>query len=191
MRSRNLAALFVAGSGLLAACSGSGYGSAAADATSTTAPPSATATPPTTSAAAASPAAVTIGQSQLGAVLVKADGRTLYGFTNDTNGTSSCTGTCAQNWPPLIVSADWKPADGAKVANLHTVKRDDGQLQLAVGKWPLYTFAGDSGPGDVNGQGSLGKWFVVHPDGSLHKSTSADTTPPSSPPSTAMSGYGY
>ena len=40
---------------------------------------------------------------------------------------------------------------------------------LKVGKWPLYRFAGDAAPGDINGQGSGGVWFVVGADGKLIK----------------------
>ena len=50
-----------------------------------------------------------------------------------------------------------------------TVDRPDGSMQLKMGKWPLYTFSGDAAPGDVNGQGSGGSWFVVAQDGKLVK----------------------
>jgi predicted lipoprotein with Yx(FWY)xxD motif len=49
------------------------------------------------------------------------------------------------------------------------VTRADGTHQLQAGKWPLYTFAGDAAPGDVNGQGSAGVWFAVNPAGGLIK----------------------
>jgi predicted lipoprotein with Yx(FWY)xxD motif len=128
---------------------------------------------------------IDVGSTQLGKVLVNVDGRTLYGFTNDVNGTSTCNGTCAQNWPPVIVTPGWTATPAAQAANLHTVKRDNGQLQLAAGKWPLYTFAGDDARGDVNGQGSE-NFFVVQPDGKLHKDVApATTVPPMS------SEYGY
>jgi predicted lipoprotein with Yx(FWY)xxD motif len=177
MRTRNLAALAIVGSGLLAACS-NGYGNDVRAEAAGTAGPSTTAAPaPSTTTAPSAPASsvVAVGHTELGDVLVNAQGRTLYGFTNDTNGVSSCTGGCAQSWPPVIVAADFKADDNLSAAKLHTVKRDDGTLQLAAGKWPLYTFAGDSAAGDVTGQGSGGKWFVVQPDGALHKTASAAT----------------
>lgn len=176
MRFRTVAGLAFAGTTLLAACGGGGRGSTQAAASPAEGSPSAT-------------TAVKVSTSQLGDVLVDGDGRTLYGFTNDANGTSTCTGTCAQSWPPLKVSADWKAGSGVDSAIFHTIRRDDGQLQLGAGKWPLYRFAGDSRRGDVNGQGSLGKWFVVHPDGTLLKNSSSGSTPSSSAP--AMSGNGY
>ncbi len=36
---------------------------------------------------------------------------------------------------------------------------------LKVGDWPLYYFAGDSGPSQTNGQGIGGVWWLVSPDG--------------------------
>lgn len=36
---------------------------------------------------------------------------------------------------------------------------------LKVGDWPLYTFAHDAAPGDVNGQEVGDVWYAVGPDG--------------------------
>src|SRR5262249_50287458 len=137
MRSRTIAGLVLVGAAALAACSG-GSGSNNA---SKAAPSAATKMSTTT--------AIDVGNTSLGNVLVDANGHTLYGFANDTNGTSTGDGTCAQEWPPVIVSPGWTASPAAQAANLHTIKRDDGQLQLAAGKWPLYTFVSDSKRGDV------------------------------------------
>jgi predicted lipoprotein with Yx(FWY)xxD motif len=174
MRSRTIAGVMLLGAGVLAACGGGGSGSSPAAAPG--------ADPTTTTAVKAS-------DSSLGAILVNADGRTLYGFTNDTNGESSCTGPCAQMWPPLEVSPGWTAGSGVGSASFHTIKRDDGHLQLAVGKWPLYVFSGDSTPGDVNGQGLLGKWYAVQSNGMLRKGAAPSMTPTTSTPVTYGSGY--
>ncbi|MEM9654841.1 MAG: hypothetical protein AAGA65_22305 [Actinomycetota bacterium] len=118
-------------------------------------------------AATPAPAAVTAAPSDLGDILVGEDGRTVYGFTNDVDATSACYGTCADAWPPLIVGPDWDVAPGLDSGIFNAVARDDGQLQLVAGKWPLYYFAGDAGPADLNGQGSGDVWFVVGTDGIL------------------------
>jgi predicted lipoprotein with Yx(FWY)xxD motif len=60
-------------------------------------------------------------------------------------------------------------ADPSVTAQTTTLERADGSSQLVAGEWPLYTFSGDSAPGDVNGQGSGGKWFAVAPDGGLYR----------------------
>ena len=176
MRSRTIAGFTVAGAALLAAC-----GQAAGGTTRSAAPAS--------NGASSSPDGVHVGHTSIGDVLVNADGRTLYGFTNDKNGTSSCAGACAQMWPPLEVNAGWKAPQGS-AAKLHTAMRaDDGRLQLVAGKWPLYVFSGDSAAGDVNGEGLLGKWFAVQADGTLLKTASMPTMPPST--ASSGSGYGY
>jgi hypothetical protein len=43
--------------------------------------------------------------------------------------------------------------------------RSDGSSQVTYGGWPLYYYSGDAAPGDVNGQGVNGVWYVVSPDG--------------------------
>jgi len=111
-------------------------------------------------------AAVSEAETDLGPVLVDADGLTLYGLTDDTDGVPTCDGTCADAWPPLTIDAAELPA-GLDPNLFSVVERPDGTSQLKAGEWPLYRFAGDAAPGDVNGQGSGGVWFAVAPDGSL------------------------
>ena len=138
------------------------------------APLAAPATPAPTTAAPAAAAAATssavgaaAGTTELGEVLVGTGGLTLYGFTNDTEASSTCTGACADAWPPVIVDDDWTVAPDLDLGIFATTVRDDGQQQLVAGKWPLYFFAGDAAPGDINGQGSGDVWFAVDLDGIL------------------------
>ncbi len=110
---------------------------------------------------------VLAGETDLGSVLVGPDGRTLYGFTNDVDAISTCYGTCADAWPPVIVSDDWTAGPGLDFGIFATTVREDGQRQLVAGRWPLYYFAGDAAPGDLNGQGSGDVWFAVDLNGGL------------------------
>lgn len=116
---------------------------------------------------AAGPVAVTSGESDLGDILIGSQGLAVYGFLNDVDATSACYGTCAEAWPPVLVSEDWTVAPGLDSGIFNAVARDDGQLQLVAGKWPLYYFAGDTTPTDLNGQGSGEVWFAVGTDGVL------------------------
>jgi predicted lipoprotein with Yx(FWY)xxD motif len=111
--------------------------------------------------AAGTTVAVKAGSSSLGQILVDATGNTLYAFTNDTEAQSTCTGTCADSWPPVLVDPSWTVAPGLDAGVFSTVVRPDGGEQLMAGRFPLYRFSGDARPGDVNGQGSGGVWFVV------------------------------
>jgi predicted lipoprotein with Yx(FWY)xxD motif len=94
-----------------------------------------------------------------GKALVDAKGMTLYVFDKDTGGKSACNGPCAQNWPPLIATADAKPAGDWTV-----VTRDDGGKMWAYKGKPLYTWKNDKAPGDTTGDGfANGLWHVAKP----------------------------
>jgi len=110
-------------------------------------------------------ALVTTSQSDFGEILVDDSGLTLYGFTEDTDGVPTCDDACADAWPPLTVDSADLP-EGLDAAVFSVAERSDGTFQLVAGDFPLYRFASDT-PGDTNGQGSGGVWFVVAPDGSL------------------------
>lgn len=99
---------------------------------------------------------------ELGQILTDTDGMTLYLFTNDEQGagTSVCNDDCLANWPAFISDDPLMLPDGVEGA-LTQITRDDGTKQVAYNGWPLYYFAGDSAPGDVNGQGVGDVWFVI------------------------------
>jgi predicted lipoprotein with Yx(FWY)xxD motif len=103
---------------------------------------------------------------QLGSILADSAGKTLYLFTRDTANTPSCYGGCASAWPPLLASSGSPAAaTGLDASKLGTAARTDGTTQVTYNGWPLYYFAKDLQPGDVNGQGLFGSWFVVSPTG--------------------------
>lgn len=103
---------------------------------------------------------------EYGQILVDAECRTLYVFSQDVDGEPTCVDDCAGNWPPLLVTDEAVPplADELDPSVFSIVEHPDG-AQLKVGDWPLYYFANDAAPGDVNGQGVGGFWWVVGPDG--------------------------
>ena len=107
-------------------------------------------------------------QTKLGRILVDARGRTLYLFEKDKGATSSCDGACASVWPPLTTGGKAKAGPGVTAAKLGVTKRTDGRTELTYGGHPLYTYAGDQKPGDVQGQGldQFGaEWYVLNPSG--------------------------
>jgi predicted lipoprotein with Yx(FWY)xxD motif len=117
-------------------------------------------------------ALVRTSDSDLGEILTTADGMTVYGFTTDTNGESSCVDGCADAWPPVAVEGEQLPA-GMDADVFSVIERPDGSYQLKAGDWPLYTFMGDTAAGQTNGQGTGGTWFVVKPDGQLNQGDAA------------------
>jgi predicted lipoprotein with Yx(FWY)xxD motif len=125
-------------------------------------------------APAAGGAAVNLASTSLGDVLVDGAGLTLYMFTADTDGSSACYGDCATNWPPLLLDAVPSVGAGLDSEDFGSITRDDGTTQVTFYGMPLYTFAGDRAPGDVNGQGLGGKWYVLGADGTVLKSGAPD-----------------
>jgi predicted lipoprotein with Yx(FWY)xxD motif len=121
-------------------------------------------------ASAAAPAVqvATAHSTSLGTFLVSAS-RTLYHDSAEARNTVKCTGVCAKEWRPLLLTAGAKPvaAAGVSAALLGTVKRPDGKVQVTYRGLPLYVYAGDSKSGDVNGQGVAGLWHAVAPSGAI------------------------
>jgi predicted lipoprotein with Yx(FWY)xxD motif len=113
---------------------------------------------------------VNVATSPLGQILIDVEGRTLYLFMNDTANTSVCTGGCAQNWPPLLVTGAPTGGLGVEASKLGTTSRADGGTQVTYNGHPLYHFASDSAAGETKGQGVGGNWFVVSPQGEPIKS---------------------
>lgn len=102
----------------------------------------------------------------LGKILVDQDGRTLYFFTKDINGNSTCLDGCISSWPAFFME-DIQTASGLNAADFGTITREDGQKQTIYKGWPLYYYAGDSQAGDTNGEGIGEVWFVAKPDYTL------------------------
>jgi predicted lipoprotein with Yx(FWY)xxD motif len=98
-------------------------------------------------------AAVKLGHSSLGRIIVDWRGRALYRFAHDKHGKSSCYGMCATYWPPLITHGRPRAIAGAHGALLGTTRRRNGSMQVTYNRHPLYYFAGDTRPGQIAGAG--------------------------------------
>lgn len=100
--------------------------------------------------------------------LININQAVLYRFDEDSADppASSCYGECATTWPPVTVEEKGSVyLAGVPEQNIGAIRRQDGAVQLTVGGWPVYRFARDEKPGDLNGQGVGGTWFAVGPDG--------------------------
>jgi predicted lipoprotein with Yx(FWY)xxD motif len=121
---------------------------------------------PTESPAAAS---VAVEDSDLGQITVDAEGRTLYVFLADEGSESTCYDDCEASWPPLTVEGDPVAGEGVDGSLLGTTERTDGSTQVTLDGHPLYYFAADETPDDMNGQGVGDVWYVVSPEGQAIK----------------------
>jgi predicted lipoprotein with Yx(FWY)xxD motif len=100
-----------------------------------------------------------VGDTGMGKVLTDSKGMTLYTFDRDATGKSNCNGQCAQNWPPLMASADAK-----SMGDWTVVTRDDGSKMWAYKGKPVYTWVRDTKPGDTTGDGFANNvWHVAKP----------------------------
>lgn len=102
------------------------------------------------------PAAIGAHDTKLGPVMTDSAGRTLYTFDKDPRGKSVCNGKCAENWPPLTVSAGVRPVGAFTI-----VVRDDGTRQWAFDGKPLYGWVKDREPGDVTGHRFKNVWSAA------------------------------
>lgn len=116
-------------------------------------------------------------------VLTNAKGFTLYWFAPDTSTSSKCNGSCATFWPPVKGPVS---AGAGVTGKLSVITRADGSKQATYNGHPLYTYAGDTAPGQANGNGknlSGGVWHEVTASGAA--------APAPSQSSSSSTGYGY
>lgn len=114
-------------------------------------------------AASSGTLAVKASDTELGTILTDQTGRTLYAFTSDKGNTSSCSDSaCIATWPALAGTKAPVAGSGIKASMLGTTKRAEGTTQATYNGWPLYYYAADAQPGDTDGQGVDGEWFVVN-----------------------------
>jgi predicted lipoprotein with Yx(FWY)xxD motif len=109
-------------------------------------------------------ASIALASSTLGKILVDGKGQTLYLFQADKGTASTCNGACASAWPPLTTTGKPIAGPGASAAKLGTTKRSDGRTEVTYNGHPLYTFVGDSAPGQTSGQGNQAfgaEWDVL------------------------------
>lgn len=158
-------AVAVAGCGSGDSTSGGAYGGKGGSGNST----ASSETKPATKSEAGGDGIVSAAKvGDLGTVLVDSQGLTLYDFHKDKGGKSSCYGACAGAWPPLLTEGNPQAQGAAERSKLGTTRRTDGTIQVTYAGWPLYTYVGDQGPGEANGNDidQFGaEWYALQPNG--------------------------
>ncbi|MGI8411045.1 MAG: COG4315 family predicted lipoprotein [Solirubrobacteraceae bacterium] len=154
-----LAAFTAACAVLIAACGSSASRTAATQAAATTA---------TASAVPVSdpglPARVLVRNSSLGRIIVDGHGRTLYAFSADHAGDSTCTATCAHSWSSYTTMGRPTSGPGVKASLLGVNHAADGQSMVTYRGHPLYRFRKDARPGQITGEDVSafgGRWDVL------------------------------
>lgn len=103
----------------------------------------------------------------LGLIIYDLAGHTLYTYSKDQGGKSSCYGACAKTWPPALTEGETRAGGEAVAAKVSTTKRRDGTVQITYAGHPLYRYSGDKQV-EVKGHGREsfgGMWFAIRPNG--------------------------
>jgi predicted lipoprotein with Yx(FWY)xxD motif len=134
-------------------------------------------------------ATVSLRKTKLGPILVNAQGHTIYLFAKDRNGKSTCSGSCARFWPPLLSRGKPTAGPGVEPTLVGTTRRSNGRLQVTYNKHPLYSYSLDKRAGQTNGEGNFGfggKWYAISAKGTaVVKAPTTTTTTPTTTPTCA------
>jgi predicted lipoprotein with Yx(FWY)xxD motif len=91
-------------------------------------------------------------------------------YSHDKGTTSECYGACATAWPPLTTTGPVTLSGKYAVSrDLGVTTRTNGTKQVTYGGHPLYYFKGDTAPGQTNGEGVDGVWFLIGPVANVMK----------------------
>jgi len=101
------------------------------------------------------------GKSEI--ILSNTQGLTLYYRTSDAPPSTVCSGGCAGAWPPLVMSGSNSPTSATSLSGKLTIVSDANGNQVEYNGHPLYTYSGDTGPGQTTGEGVGGVWHVCTP----------------------------
>jgi predicted lipoprotein with Yx(FWY)xxD motif len=141
------------------------------------------------SAAPAASQGLHVATTSLGKVLVDSNGMTLYVLSADSKNKSTCDAQCLSFWPPVAPTGAGKLAVAAG-----QTKTTAGSAIATVAGQPVYTFAQDENPGDVNGEGLNlygGIWYALTPSGKpiVQGGSASPSSAPSSPGGVYGRGY--
>jgi predicted lipoprotein with Yx(FWY)xxD motif len=111
-----------------------------------------------------------LGSTSVGKIVQNGGGFTVYMFTRDRRRKDNCVkvSDCAAVWPPVTTSGRPQAGPGVKRALLGTIKLPSGVKQVTYAGHPLYTYTGDSGPGDTSYIGFSqfgGTWYALNASG--------------------------
>jgi predicted lipoprotein with Yx(FWY)xxD motif len=124
-----------------------------------------------TAQAASSATVVTVKHiGSLGSILAAGPKHlTVYLLTADHGSHSSCSGECAQIWPPVTTKGNPVAQGGAVAADLGATTRSGGVKQVTYKGHPLYYYVQDTSSSEALGEGINsfgGSWWVLAPSGS-------------------------
>ena len=108
----------------------------------------------------------TLQTTSIGTVIGTANGLSLYVFKSDTPATgsappvSACGSGCLSSWPLYNATLVSVPL-GLLASDFGSFDRGGAVFQSTYKGWPLYTYVGDSAPGNVTGEGLSNVWYTA------------------------------
>jgi predicted lipoprotein with Yx(FWY)xxD motif len=163
----------LAGALILTACASSGHktnSSAPAGGATSQAPARSASSSEPGSSSAGGAAKISVATTEKGKILAGPTGHALYIYDPDTAKQSACVEQCAAAWPP--VTGTPAAGQGVEEAELGTIARPDGTMQVTYDGHPLYYFGKDEDDEDVYGDGVAGVWHVAKADSGASSSSS-------------------
>ena len=90
--------------------------------------------------------------TSVGTIVVNGRGFTVYVFTKDGRNRDVCASIpgCPSTWPALRTSGKALAGRGVKASLIGTITLKNGTKQVTYAGHPLYTYSGDSGPGQTS-----------------------------------------
>lgn len=113
--------------------------------------------------------ALRVVNTSSGRMVVTGSGQAAYIYLPDQTHPSvtTCTGDCANDWPPIVISGRVPTVAGIRKSLIGLVTRPDGARQVTLNGYPLYRYAADHRAGDIRGESVGDTWFAIDPTGNF------------------------
>jgi len=114
---------------------------------------------------------ISLRKTSIGTILVNSRGFTIYAFSKDGRDKDACVKVsgCIAVWPAVTTSGNPVAGSGVKASLLGTISYKGSLKQVTYAGHPLYTYAGDSSPGETEYVGEMqsgGTWPALSASGS-------------------------
>ena len=95
-------------------------------------------------------------------VLMTNKGFAVYYFRADPRFTATCTGACAQSWPPVLAPQGMMTVSSSvPLPRQLSVHQTPNGAQVFYDGHALYTYAADMQPGVATGRGQDAQWYLA------------------------------
>ena len=122
------------------------------------------------------PSLLSFRKSPYGDILTTSSGKTIYIRLGDAYRISKCAAKCAAAFPPFLTNGAPQATGGILPAYIGVLQAATRGEQVSYAEHPLYTYSGDTGPGQYNAEGAGGIWYVIGTNGLIRKTKVSSTS---------------